>query len=163
MQPGDTVFVRAGTYTESVTIGMSGSAAAGPVTFQNYPGEKAILDGTGLKPPTDQNGLFNIIGRSYVTIAGFEIRNYVTSSSSAVPAGIWVTGSGSHIKILNNIVHDIKPRPKPRERFWNRCLWIRGASIDRPGHDRRQRGLQPKDRWQRIGERRWERDQLRDH
>ena len=108
VQPGDTVFVRAGTYTESVNIGMSGSAAAGPVTFQNYPGEKAILDGTGLKPPTDQNGLFNIIGRSYVTIAGFEIRNYVTSSSSAVPAGIWVTGSGSHIKILNNIVHDIK-------------------------------------------------------
>ena len=108
VQPGDTVFVRAGTYTESVNIGMSGSAAAGPVTFQNYPGEKAILDGTGLKPPTDQNGLFNVIGRSYVTIAGFEIRNYVTSSSSAVPAGIWVTGSGSHIKILNNIVHDIK-------------------------------------------------------
>jgi hypothetical protein len=88
-------------------MGMSGSAAGGPVTFKNYPGEAPIIDGTGLTPPSDQNGLINIINRSYVTVSGFELRNYKTSSSSAVPAGIWVTGSGSNIKILNNRVHDI--------------------------------------------------------
>ena len=87
---------------------MSGSAIGGPVIFQNYPGEKAIIDGTGLTPPSDQHGLINIEGRSYVTVAGFELRNYKTSSSSSIPAGIWVTGSGSNIKILNNLVHDIQ-------------------------------------------------------
>ncbi len=104
---GDTVFVRGGSYKESVTIALSGSAS-GPIVFQSYPGEAAIVDGTGLTPPTDQHGLFNIESRSYVTISGFEIRNYQTSSSSAVPAGIWVTGSGSHIQLLKNKVHDIK-------------------------------------------------------
>ena len=108
IKPGATVYVRAGTYVESVTIGMSGSAGGGPVTFQSYPGELAIIDGTGLTPPTDQNGLINIVNRSYVTVSGFELRNYKTSSSNAVPAGVWVTGAGSNIKILNNKVHDIK-------------------------------------------------------
>lgn len=105
---GDTVFVRGGSYKESVTVALSGSASGGPIVFQSYPGETAIVDGTGLTPPTDQHGLFNIESRSYITISGFEIRNYQTSSSSAVPAGIWVTGAGSHIQLLNNKVHDIK-------------------------------------------------------
>ena len=108
VQAGDTVYIRAGTYTESVNIGVSGSATAGPVTFQSYPGEQAIIDGTGLTPSTsDVQGLINIVNQSYVTINGLEIQNYQTSNSNAVPAGIWITGSGSHIQILNNIVHNI--------------------------------------------------------
>lgn len=108
VQAGDTVYVLAGTYNESVTIAVSGSATAGPVTFQSYPGETAIVDGTGLTP-SDSNtqGLFNIEDESYVTIQEFEIRNYQTSSASAIPAGIWVTGSGSKIQILNNLIHNI--------------------------------------------------------
>jgi len=105
---GDTVYVLAGTYNESVTIAVSGSAAAGPVIFSSYPGQTAIVDGTGLTPSTSSTqGLFNIEDESYVTIQGFEIQNYQTSSPSATPAGIWVTGSGSNIQILNNIVHNI--------------------------------------------------------
>ena len=104
---GSIVYVRAGTYNESVTIGVSGSAAAGPVIFQSYPGETAVVDGTGLTPPSDIHGLFNITNQSYVTIQGFEVRNYATSSSSAYPAGIWVTGAGSNVQILNNLVHNI--------------------------------------------------------
>ena len=108
VQAGDTVYIRAGTYTESVNIGVSGSATAGPVTFQSYPGEQAIIDGTGLTPSTsDVQGLINIVSQSYVTINGLEIQNYQTSNANAVPAGIWVTGSGSNIQILNNIVHNI--------------------------------------------------------
>jgi hypothetical protein len=108
VQQGDTVFVRAGTYNESVTIAVSGSAAAGPVTFESYPGETAIVDGTGLTVSgSNTQGLFNIEDESYVTIEGFEIQNYTTSSADATPAGIWVTGSGSNIQILNNQVHNI--------------------------------------------------------
>jgi hypothetical protein len=105
---GDTVDVLAGTYNESVTIAASGSAAAGPVIFQSYPGQTAIVDGTGLTvSSSNTQGLFNIEDESYVTIQGFEIQNYQTSSASATPAGIWVTGSGSNIQLLNNVIHNI--------------------------------------------------------
>ena len=108
VQAGDTVYVLAGTYNEMVQIAVSGSATAGPITFQSYPGQTAIVDGTGLVPSTsDVQGMFNIANQSYVTVQGFEIRNFQTSSASATPAGIWVSGAGSNIQILNNRVHDI--------------------------------------------------------
>jgi hypothetical protein len=108
VQAGDTVYVRAGVYNESVNIPVSGSALAGPITFQTYPGENAVIDGTGLIPSTSgTQGLINIVNQSYISIEGFEIRNYQTSSASATPAGVWVSGSGSNIQLLNNLVHDI--------------------------------------------------------
>ena len=108
VQPGDTVYVRGGAYNESVNISVSGSAAAGPITFQSFPGEQAIIDGTGLVPSTSSTqGLINITNQSYISIQGFEIRNFQTSSASAVPAGIWVSGAGSNIQILNNLIHNI--------------------------------------------------------
>src|SRR6202007_121781 len=39
---GDTVFVGGGVYNESVNISVSGSALAGSITFQTFPGEQAI-------------------------------------------------------------------------------------------------------------------------
>jgi len=57
---------------------------------------------------TGTQGLINIVGNlSYITVRGFEIRNYTTSSSELVPCGVWITGSGTGIRILNNLVHDI--------------------------------------------------------
>ena len=108
MKAGDTVYVRAGVYKESVAFAISGTAAGGPITFQSYPNETAIIDGTGLAALSQAHGLIHIDSRNYLTVKGFEIRNYQTSSSSLVPAGIWITGSASNIQILNNLVHDIK-------------------------------------------------------
>ena len=108
VQAGDIVYVRGGVFNESVNVSVSGSAIAGPITFQSYPGETAIVDGTGLVPPTSSTqGLINITNQSYISIQGFEIRNYQTSSASAIPAGIWVSGSGSNIQMLNNVIHNI--------------------------------------------------------
>ncbi|HXY11335.1 MAG TPA: Ig-like domain-containing protein, partial [Terriglobales bacterium] len=109
VQAGDTVYVRAGVYNESVNIAVSGSATAGPVTFASYPGETAVVDGTGLAVSSSAGtqGLFNLVNQSYVTIQGFEIRNYTTSNANVTPAGIWVTGAGSNVQLLNNLVHNI--------------------------------------------------------
>ena len=109
VQAGDTVYVRAGVYTESVNVAVSGSATAGPVTFASYPGETAVIDGTGLavSASAGTQGLFNLVNQSYVTIQGFEIRNYTTSNANVTPAGIWVTGAGSNVQLLNNLVHNI--------------------------------------------------------
>ncbi len=45
MQPGDTCYVRGGTYRESVTLKRSGRPGA-PIRFRAYPGEIPLLDGT---------------------------------------------------------------------------------------------------------------------
>ena len=102
---GATVYVEMGVYKESVNFPNSGTAT-NPITFTNYPGETATIDGTGLAVSGTQ-GLINIVNQSYVTINGFEIRNYTTSSANPTPAGIWVTGSGTGVQLLNNSVHNI--------------------------------------------------------
>jgi len=105
---GNTVYVRGGVYRERVTIKVSGSATEGMITFQNYPGEKAVVDGTGLSVPASENGLFLIAGRSYIVIKGFELRNYRTSTRNFVPVGINVRGRSHHIQIRNNKIHHIE-------------------------------------------------------
>src|SRR5579864_2411842 len=104
---GDTVQVRAGTYNEIVTMTTSGNSSAGYITFQNYPGEAPIVDGTGLVAG-GQTGLFSLEGTfSYIIIQGFEIRNFSSSTRGKVPVGIDFEGAGSNIEIVNNHIHNI--------------------------------------------------------
>ncbi len=105
--PGDTVYVMGGTYNQKLKISTSGSSAGGYITFQNYANQTAIIDGTGLSVG-DSEGLVEIGNASYVKIQGFEIRNYASSTRDKVPMGIYVYGSGNHIELRNNFVHDIK-------------------------------------------------------
>ena len=104
---GDTIQVLGGTYNEAVTIPVSGSATAGYITLQNYPGQTPVVDGTGLAIPGNQSGLINLASRSYVVIQGLEIRNYKTPKINVVPVGIYITGAGSNLQLLNNHIHDI--------------------------------------------------------
>lgn len=107
VKAGDTINIRAGVYNEAVTPSVSGSAAAGSVTFQSYPGETAVIDGTGLKVTNGQSGLFNISNQNYITVSGLEIRNFTSKSDSQVPIGIYVSGADNNIQILGNHVHNI--------------------------------------------------------
>jgi Right handed beta helix region len=102
---GATVYVESGTYNESVTFPSSGTSSQ-YITFENYSGQSPVIDGTGLGV-TGTQGLINIVNQSYIAVKGFEIRNYTTSKASLTPAGIWVTGSGSGVNLLNNVVHNI--------------------------------------------------------
>lgn len=105
---GDTVQVQGGVYNESVTISGSGNATSGYITFQSAPGQTAILDGTGVTVAKGQQfGLFTLRTNSYIVIQGFEIRNFQSSTSNAVPVGIDFEGSGSNVEILNNHIHNI--------------------------------------------------------
>ncbi len=111
---GATVYVEGGTYYESVNFPNSGTAT-NPITFASYPGQTATIDGTGVScctsnPASSGNetqGLINLVNESYVTLNGFQIQNYTTSKAGYTPAGIWVTGAGSGLQLLNNSVHNI--------------------------------------------------------
>jgi hypothetical protein len=111
---GATVYVEGGTYNEAVSFPNSGTSSE-PITFAGYPGQTATIDGTGLSccssnPPSSGNeteGLVTIVNGSYITINGFQIQNFTTSSAAPTPAGIWITGSGTGLQILNNLVHNI--------------------------------------------------------
>jgi hypothetical protein len=105
---GDTVQVRGGVYNEKVYLSGSGNATSGYITFMSYPGETAVVDGTGLSccGSTGQDGLFYLTTNSYIIIQGFEIRNY-TSSTKSSPVGIDFQGAGSYVQILNNHIHNI--------------------------------------------------------
>jgi len=107
VKAGDTVFVRGGTYNALTTFPHSGSAGGGYITFENYPGETATVDGTGLTIPGGQAGLFTLDSASYLVIEGFQLQNYSTSKLSQVPIGIYITGAGSNVQIVNNTIHDI--------------------------------------------------------
>jgi chitodextrinase len=69
--PGDVISVRGGIYNAAVSIGAKGTSAA-RITFRAYPGENAILDGTGIGSSTI---LVNLSGTQYVDFTNFEVRN----------------------------------------------------------------------------------------
>jgi len=82
---GDTVNVLTGTYNEVVNPKNSGMASA-PITYQGSSG--TMIDGTGLHG--DQtNGQFNIVGKSYISVFGFNF--------------IHAYGNGIHLDSSNNI------------------------------------------------------------
>ncbi len=104
---GNVVCVRGGTYVEKVTVNVSG-APASYITFQNYPGEYPVLDGTGITVPASENGMVYIKDRSFIIFRGFEIRNYKTSAKDIVPIGIRITGIAHDIEIRDNKIHNIE-------------------------------------------------------
>ena len=74
VSPGDTVYVRGGTYrNEWVTLTRSGSPG-NLITYKNYPGETPVIDATGLSAPGGyRNGVITI-SASYIWIEGFEVK-----------------------------------------------------------------------------------------
>jgi hypothetical protein len=105
-QPGNTVLVRGGVYNKLLTLTASGTATA-PITFASYPGETAIIDGTGLKIPGGQNGLITLNSVGDVIIEGFTLRNYTTTSKAQVPIGFYITGAGDGVQFINNHIYNI--------------------------------------------------------
>jgi hypothetical protein len=127
---GATVYVFGGVYNESVNFPASGTASA-PITFQSYTEQKAVIDGTGLScctsnPPSSGNetqGLINIVNQSYVIVRGFEIRNFTTSNAAYTPAGVWITGSGTGVQLLNNLVHNITTSSEENGNAFGIAVW----------------------------------------
>lgn len=114
VKPGQIVNVRGGSYCERLAVNTSGNAK-GYITFRSQPGELAVLDGSCLTPDIGSSAMIQLHNVSYIKIQGFEVRNYKTADRVRAPAGIRVWGSGSHIQILSNNVHNIEQTYPGRE------------------------------------------------
>src|SRR3954462_11471822 len=88
IQPGDTVWMRGGTYTGDFRTAIAG-ANGHPIVFRQYPGEHATIDGTLRADGAD------------VWFWGFEVMR--SAPSGILPA---VESRAARQKFINLIVHD---------------------------------------------------------
>ena len=98
---GDTVYIKAGTYSERVRPKNSGSAG-NFITYAAYPGDSATIDGVNVSMPSYESGLFQVENRSYIRVSGLRITNVGPYDNNA---GILVDSS-SHIVIENNYTYN---------------------------------------------------------
>jgi parallel beta-helix repeat protein len=94
LQAGDTVYIMAGTYNESVWIENSGSVD-NYITYAAYGSDDVVIDGSGVQ---GEWALLDIDNKSYVRIKGLKVEQ------SEGP-GIWIYGS-SNIVIENNYTYN---------------------------------------------------------
>jgi hypothetical protein len=116
LQPGQRALVRAGTYAESLDMARAGTAAA-PITVENYPGERPIVNGGGERPleisasgayfrikgfvfqnsPYNSGGNVDLYGH-HLEISANEVRN-------SQDQGIYSDEDSHHAQLLGNWVH----------------------------------------------------------
>lgn len=73
VSPGDTVFIRTGTYHEKLELNISGSSTA-PIVFSNYANETVIVDAVN-ESFVDGYGILTIHQKSNIDIVGLSFHN----------------------------------------------------------------------------------------
>lgn len=111
--PGDTVIVRAGTYYQKVAFPRSGRLDKS-ITLKAYPGERPVIDGTGLSI-SGKEALVTISNASYTVLEGFDICNYKTSASWVNINGILVTEGSGNVTLRNNHIYNIENNAAPAD------------------------------------------------
>jgi hypothetical protein len=115
VHPGDTIWLRGGTYRGIYESSLTGSPDA-PIVVRQYPGERATLDGGSVNTPV----LLTVTG-AYVWFWGFEVTSSSLSRTST-DTGSYPTdlarpyegianaqrpGSGVGTRFINLVVHDL--------------------------------------------------------
>ena len=103
VQPGDTIWLRGGTYRGAFRATVAGQAGS-PVVVRQLAGERAVIDGAGAKRTT----LY--VAGDYTVFWGFELTNSdtvrTTASADVELRPNVVVNDASHTKYINLIVHD---------------------------------------------------------
>jgi parallel beta-helix repeat protein len=107
-RPGDTIWLRGGTYHGAFVSALSGEPGS-PITVRQYPGERAVIDTF----PSPANAL-TVMG-AWTEFWGFEITSSDPTRRVSQP-GSWPTGlrrgsgvdaHGPHNKFINLVIHDM--------------------------------------------------------
>lgn len=104
VRPGDTIWLRAGTYRGAFESRLRGTSAA-PIVVRAYRGERATIDGA-----PSQNAALTLRGE-YTHYWGFEVTNTspgrITNVSDYGFRPYGVTVVGPNIKLINLVIHDV--------------------------------------------------------
>jgi hypothetical protein len=110
VKPGDTIWLRGGTYTGAYTSYLTGTPSA-PITVRQYPGERAVIDRASVS--SARQPALKVKG-PWVLFWGFEVMNSYPDRSRIDPYSgsdaPW-RGSGadvyaSNVKFINMVFHD---------------------------------------------------------
>ncbi len=117
-QPGDTVYVRAGTYAhtransgcanqrakvDAITLNKSGSSG-NPIRYWAYPGEKPVFDFSRMTDNCRIKG-FAVTG-SNIHLKGLEVRGVPQNNNlNAESWGIWISGSNNTFELIDTHHH----------------------------------------------------------
>jgi hypothetical protein len=96
LSAGKTLYIKAGTYNEKLTVASSGTARS-PIAIRNFGTDVVRIDGTG----KTASHIIDLGNRSYVEISGLEIRNNTVTDG----CGIYVN-AGRNISIESCYIHD---------------------------------------------------------
>jgi hypothetical protein len=103
VRPGDTIWVRRGTYSGAFTSTVAGTGGA-PVVIRAYPGERVVLDGAGRSQET------LVIEAPYTVVWGLEVTNSDPVRSTTYTGHDFrpnsVVNYASHTRYVNLVVHD---------------------------------------------------------
>ncbi len=114
VKPGDTIWLRGGTYSGTFTGRLVGTSAA-PIAVRQFMGERATLDGGN-----SSGSAILVVQGSYTWYWGFEVTSSdtarVTSDTGPSPTsiprgeGILIDQSSPHpgLKFINMIIHDTR-------------------------------------------------------
>jgi uncharacterized repeat protein (TIGR02059 family) len=102
LRAGDTLYVRAGVYSERVIVADHNGTADNPIVITAFPGERPVIDGANLDLGGDGNGLVSIFS-AFVRLNGFEIRNADMTGLYKSNMAVYLNGND----ILSNcVVHN---------------------------------------------------------
>ncbi len=112
VKAGDTIYLRGGTYTGQFACSLNGTAE-NYITFRNYPGERATIDGNYNDSVFgNANDTFHPTG-SYLVFRDIEICNSHTDrynpyigSNPPINRGQAIFMDTDHGKVINCIIHD---------------------------------------------------------
>lgn len=131
LRPGETAFVRTGTYTESLVASRSGTAAD-PITVRNMPGERPTVRA---RTGATNNYALYVPGASYVRVQGFVMEGATGPSS----ANVYFAGAAHHIEVSDCEVRNSQRQgfffaPESRSVQVLRCSVHDNGSVDNLDH-----------------------------
>ncbi|MBF0388118.1 MAG: cadherin-like domain-containing protein, partial [Candidatus Omnitrophica bacterium] len=119
--PGDTVWLREGTYLGPISFNFNGTQAA-PIIVRNYDQERVVIDANF---QSDMNG------STYVWIWGLEFIDSTKAYTNEEIYGVLANG-GIGSKVINSVFHDIGIGPQVAEAYGN-ILYNIGRNVREHG------------------------------